>query len=295
MVKLSDAMEGEEKELPPPPPPIQILVPQDRNKAAFKLREFGPVYCINLDGQPDRWAYMEAQFKHWEIKDYHRISAHDGREDDLGSILKGKYPDNMSGGEIGCTTSHLKAIKHWMETSDSPYAIMMEDDCALDLAQCWNFTWQDALVRFPYDWDVVQLAIICTGDLHVKIHKRFVNNFSTACYVITRHHAEKMLRLHCRGDKYKLDNGVRPRPVADDLLYNSGNTYSIPLLHYKIELGSTIHPEHIGVFHQGNREAIENFWVTQGSKHTIDELMDLNPYLGRVTESSASQEHPPQE
>jgi len=294
MVKLSDAMESEEKELPPPPT-IQILVPQDRNKAAFKLRDFGPVYCINLDGQPERWAYMEAQFKHWEIKDYHRISAHDGREDDLGGILKGKYPDNMSGGEIGCTTSHLKAIKHWMETSDSPYAIMMEDDCALDLAQCWNFTWQDALVRFPYDWDVVQLAIICTGDLHVKIHKRFVNNFSTACYVITRHHAEKMMRLHCRGDKYKLDNGVRPRPVADDLLYNSGNTYSIPLLHYKIELGSSIHPEHIGAFHHGNREAIENFWVTQGSKHTIDELMDLNPYLGRVTESSAAQEEPPQE
>ena len=36
-----------------------------------------------------------------------------------------------------------------------------------------------------------------------------------------------MIKLHYRGDKYKLDNGVRPRPVADDLLYNSGNTYSI--------------------------------------------------------------------
>ena len=140
------------------------------------------------------------------------------------------------------------------------------------------------------------MAIICTGDLHVKIHKRFVNNFSTACYVITRHHAEKMMRLHCRGeDKYKLDNGVRPRPVADDLLYNSGNTYSIPLFNYKIELGSTIHPDHIGVFHQGNREAIRNFWMTQGSKFSIEELMDLNPYLGRVTENSAAQENKPQE
>ena len=64
----------------------------------------------------------------------------------------------------------------------------------------------------------IQIAIICTGDIHIKIHKRFVNEFSTACYLITRHHAEKMIKLHCRGDKYKLDNGVRPRPVADDLL-----------------------------------------------------------------------------
>ena len=289
MVKLSDTMEKEEKELPPPPP-INIVVPQDKNKSAHKLRGFGPIYCINLDGQPERWAYMEAQFKYWEIKDYHRISAYDGREDDLSDILKGRYPDNMSSGEVGCTTSHLKAIKHWMETSDSPYAIMMEDDCALDIVQCWNFNWQDAVAKLPYDWDVVQIAIICTVDLHIKIHKRFVNEFSTACYIITRHHAEKMMKLHCRGDKYKLDNGVRPRPVADDLLYNSGNTYSIPLLSYKIELGSSIHPEHIGAFHLGNRDAIHNFWVTSGSKFTVDELMDLNPYLGRTIESSA----PPQ-
>ena len=294
MVKLSDTTMGEEKkETPPEPAPsVQVLVPQDKNKSAYKLNGFGPVYCINLDGQPERWQYMEAQFKYWELKDYHRISAYDGRADDLSGILQGRYPEQMTSGEVGCVTSHLKAIKQWMETSDSPYAIIMEDDCALDLVQCWNFQWRDVIAHLPYDWDVVQIAIICTGDLHVKIHKRFVNEFSTACYIITRHHAEKMIRLHCRGDKYKLDNGVRPRPVADDLLYNSGNTYSIPLLHYKIELGSTIHPEHIGDFHQGNRDAIEQFWTTNGAKFTIEELMDLNPYLGRTVESSAQ---PPQE
>ena len=36
-----------------------------------------------------------------------------------------------------------------------------------------------------------QIAIICTGDIH-GLHKRFVNNFSTACYVISRHHAENL-------------------------------------------------------------------------------------------------------
>ena len=78
--------------------------------------------------------------------------------------------------------------------------------------------------------------------------------------------------------------------MADDLLYNSVNTYSIPLFNYKVELGSTIHPEHIGVFHQGNREAIRNFWTTQGSKFNIEELMDLNPYLGRITENTLNKE-----
>ena len=74
---------------------------------------------------------------------------------------------------------------------------------------------------------------------------------------------KKLINLHCRGDKYKLDNGVRPRPVADDLIYNSGNTYSIPILLYKIELGSSIHPDHIDTFHRGNHQAISNFGSLQ--------------------------------
>ncbi len=163
----------------------------DKNKSTYKLNGIGPIYYLNLDGQPERRQYMEDQFKYWGIENYTRISAYDGREDDLSDIIKGRYPEMMSSGEIGCVTSHLKAIKHWYETSDSPYAVIMEDDCNLDLVKFWNFTWNDFYCRIPYDWDVMQIAIICTGDVHVKVHKRFVNEFSTACYLITRHHAEK--------------------------------------------------------------------------------------------------------
>ena len=35
---------------------------RDKNKAAYKLKDFGPVYCINLDGQEDRWQYMGPMF-----------------------------------------------------------------------------------------------------------------------------------------------------------------------------------------------------------------------------------------
>ena len=110
----------------------------DKNKSTYKLKNFGPVYCINLDGQPERWQYMEDQYKYWEIENYTRISAYDGRDDDLSDIIKGKYPDMMTSGEIGCVTSHLKAINHWYHTSDSPYAIIMEDDCDMSTAHCWN-------------------------------------------------------------------------------------------------------------------------------------------------------------
>jgi GR25 family glycosyltransferase involved in LPS biosynthesis len=258
----------------------------DRNKSVYKLKNFGPIYYLNLDGQPERMEYMEEQFKYWEIENYTRISAYDGRDDDLSGIIKGKYPDLMSSGEIGCVTSHLKAIKHWMETSNSPYAIIMEDDCELEIAKYWNFTWEDFIARAPYAWDVIQLAIICTGDIVVPIHTRFVNDFSTACYVITRHHAEKLIKYHVRGNKYKLDNGVKPRPVADDLIYNSGVTYATPMLLYKTELGSTIHPDHVDIFHKNSYNAIFNFWQQRGSVLTLDQITDYNPYLGRITEPS---------
>jgi len=262
----------------------------DKNKSTYKLKNFGPIYYLNLDGQPERREYMENQFKYWEIENYERISAYDGRDDDLSDIIKGRYPEMLTSGEVGCITSHLKAIKHWYETSDSSYAIIMEDDCSLDLVRYWNFTWDDFYANIPYDWDVVQLAIICTGDIHIRIHKRFVNEFSTACYIINRHHAEKLLRLHVRGDKYKLDNGVRPRPVADDLIYNSGNTYSVPMLLYKIDLGSSIHPDHIDAFHKGNYESQFNYWSQTGANMSVQELTNYDPYLGRVTESSAAQQ-----
>ena len=41
----------------------------DKNKSAYKLRNIAPIYCINLDDQPERWQYMDTQFKHWELDD----------------------------------------------------------------------------------------------------------------------------------------------------------------------------------------------------------------------------------
>ena len=117
----------------------------------------------------------------------------------------------------------------------------------------------------------------------MNIHNRFVNDFSTACYIITRHHATKLIKNHIRGDKYKLDNGVKPRAVADDLIYNSGLTFSIPIFHYKIELGSSIHPDHIEVFHRQSHDGILNFWMNEANKmDKPDTLFDYNPYLGKL-------------
>jgi len=260
----------------------------DKNKAAFKLKGLPPIYYLNLDEEPERMMYMEAQLKYWQIENYTRISAYDGRDGrDLGHILKGTYPDGMTSGEVGCTTSHLKAMKEFLKT-DAPCAIIMEDDCDIGTVAHWPFTWKDFFCKVPYDYDVIQLAVINPAQVHLQMHKRFVNDFSTACYMITRRHAQKLMELHVRGDKYKLDNGVKPRAVADDLIYNSGNTFAIPLLMYKVELGSSIHPEHVDVWHKNSHKALWGWWSQEGAKINIADHMNYDPYLGRITENSAA-------
>ena len=256
--------------------------PADKNKSVYKFKGLPHIYCINLDDKKDRWESMESQLKYWEIENYTRISAYDGREDDLGSILKGRYPDNMNSGEVGCVTSHLKALKEFLNSGEQ-CALIMEDDCDINTASYWPFSWKDFFCKIPYDYDVVPLAIINPAQVNVKLHRRFVNDFSTACYLINRRYAQKLLDLHTRGDKYKLDNGVKPRAVADDLIYNSGNTFAIPLFLYKIELGSDIHDIHIDVFHKSSYEGLWNFWKNDASSiEDWDGLFDYDPYFGTL-------------
>lgn len=164
----------------------------DKNKSIYKLANIPHIYWLNLDSDTDRRQYMEQQFEYWEIKNHTRISGYDGRVDDVSLYIKGRIPDNVTQNELGCCMSHLKAIKHFYENTKDEYCLIVEDDVSFDLVKYWNFTWNDFFSHAPYDWDCLQLTTICTGDIHVKLHIRFINDFSAAIYLITRHHALKL-------------------------------------------------------------------------------------------------------
>lgn len=264
---------------------ISPSVVKDKNKSLYKLQGLPTIYYINLDDHAHRADFMESQFEEWGITNFKRISAHDGRGDnDLGEILKGSYPKQMSSGEVGCVTSHLKAMKHWLEnTEDEEFLMVMEDDCDLSTAYHWGFSWRQFIGAAPYHFDCIQLAVINPAELHIRMHLRFVNDFSTACYIIRRHHAEKLVRLHCRGDKYKIDQNVKPRAVADDLIYNSGLTFAMPIFAYKIALGSSIHDVHVNTFHKSSHDGLWEFW--KKTSPTIDDwgkYFEYDPYFGTL-------------
>jgi GR25 family glycosyltransferase involved in LPS biosynthesis len=262
----------------------------DKNKSIYKLKGLPSIYWLNLDSDTHRREYMENQFKYWEIENHTRISGYDGRDGDVCEHIVGTAPDNMSTNEIGCCLSHLKAIRHFYQETDDEYCLIFEDDVMIDLVKYWNFTWKDLIANLPYDWDCVQLTTICTGNIHVCLHHYFINDFSAAAYLITRHHASKIIKNHIRGEKFKLNNGVKPRAVSEDTIFGSGKTYSIPVLLYRLDLGSAIHPEHIDIFHKGSYDALLNFWKNTGYQMKLKDLMNYDPYLGRISEPSQAKE-----
>lgn len=255
---------------------------------SHKLNGFGPIYYLNLDKDIEKKQYLENHLKENNIVDYTRISSFDGKDEDLSVYLEGNIPENLTGPEIGCTISHLKAIKTWIETSDSEYAIIMEDDCSLDLCNYWNFTWKELYNNLPFDWDVVQLCTICTGQTHIRLHKKFIDDYSTCCYVINRSYAKKILGYHVIDNKFKIDQGVKPIATADHLIYNAGNTYSVPVILYNINFNnnSSITSNENSMsetIHKINYDRLTKFWAETGKDINVKDLTNYDAILGKLS------------
>ncbi|MEK9695516.1 MAG: glycosyltransferase family 25 protein [Candidatus Poseidoniales archaeon] len=255
----------------------------DRNKSAYKLKGIPPVLWINLEADTDRRKHMEDQFAEWEIEDHTRISGIDAREGDgFEPHLSGTVPHTMIANEIGCCMSHLKAIKYFIEEMDCDEVMIMEDDALFETVRYWPFTYKEASALFPYNFDAMQLTTINPAVVYVTLHNRFINDFSAAVYVLKRSHAQKIYNAHIRGNKFKMDMDVRPRATSEDLIFESGKVYCIPLFLYRLDLGSSIHPEHIDIFHRNSYNGISNFWVESSTMEDWKTLFNWNCYLGRL-------------
>lgn len=250
----------------------------DTSTVKKKLKGIGPLLWINLDTEKNRQEHMNGLLDFYEIENT-RISAVDARGDnDVSDLLVGRFPELVTQGELGCTMSHLKAIKHFYYETNLDYIIICEDDIVFDTVPYWPFTWSGFMSQLPYDWDVIQCAITSTKNLRANLHPRLINDFCAAFYMITRHHAEKIIKLHCRGDKYRLDQNLKPRAVSEEIIYNTGRTYSMPLFTYRYDFDSGIHQDHIEVFHKQNVEGVLNFWKNRPPEMDTKQLLDYDYY-----------------
>lgn len=232
------------------------------------------VFYINLEKDKERKKITESQ-----LKKFKRVEAITTKQVD--NLLLSK-PPYLADVEIACTLSHLKAIEEFYN-SDLEYAIIAEDDVDFSIEKYWGFDWKFLLDKIPKNYDVLQLVIIC-DKIYFKIHNHFVDEYSTAAYLINRRYAEKLLSLHKKENKYDLANTL-PRATAEDVIYNSGVTYSMPLLLYRedaFKVSNIQNNDDIKKFHEINYYKQLTLWKTKAKFIDWEYAFKLNPYFGTL-------------
>lgn len=247
-----------------------------------KLDNFGPVYLISLKDHKHRLTNAKKEFNKYGVTDYTVVEAVDGRKSDLSEIVEGKYP-KLKPTEIGCLASHIKALNHWLTTSDSEYAIIMEDDFSFDTVEYWSWDWNYVVSKMPKSAEIVQLVMIkhepVKFNLHKKMpfdaNKKMQYSWSTACYFIKRSYAESLVKEHMVNNKYKFDNYGFRNQAADVILYNLGNAYSMPLFTHILDTKHAINKDHSD-FHTKSQNFINAWWEKNGRLYPKEQFFDTN-------------------
>lgn len=254
-----------------------------------KLKNFGPVYLINLKDHKHRLDNAKKEFKKYGVTDYTVIEAVDGRNKDLSHLIDGKQP-NLKSGEIGCMMSHIKTLKHWLDTSDSEYAIIMEDDFSFDTVEHWSWDWDYVMSHLPKNYEIVQLIMIKNDPIKFSMHKkdkfdhhkRMSYAWSTACYIIKREYAKSLVKSHYSDGRYTLNNYGFKNQAADVILYNLGNAYSMPLFTHILDLKDAINGSHED-FHTRSRNTINLWWQKNGKLYPKEQFFDVQNGLYEKT------------
>jgi GR25 family glycosyltransferase involved in LPS biosynthesis len=219
------------------------------------------VYWINLDRSPDRRDDMKQLFTKHNIKNF-RVSAYDGKIMD--SYTDVDFKTDRSPYEMGCTLSHLKAIKSSYENNDK-IGIIMEDDLRLDFIDKWEKSLHEIINAAPHDWEIIKLHCVYAKHINKLIKRSRKMEFSpwetrstsTGCYIINKKGMKNMIDKYWKNDKWTIRHDL---PVADNILYVSVKTYDYTKPTFTHEVNnSTIHNEYL----DSHREAlvsIQNYY-----------------------------------
>jgi hypothetical protein len=212
-----------------------------------------PVYYINLDRDVQRNNEMIEQFSKYHITNPTRIQAIYGKG--FNSLKKGedqgiKFTNTfkLSAGELGCTLSHLCAIRKGYEDGHE-FIVVMEDDAGLDLIPYWPFDLPVLIGNIKEDWNVIQMTCSTYSSFNNDniITPWKSNYYGTAAYVINRKGMSNVLsQLYINGvfvlDKQKNPKFTKKSGVSDRLIYESaGKTFTLnKSLFFTLDVKSTI-------------------------------------------------------
>ena len=110
--------------------------------------KFDKVYCINLDRRPDRLENFKKEVNKFNLGEFERFSAYDGKQ----LNLTNEY--NLKPGEIGIIKSNLDIIKD-AKKNNYKTILIIEDDCVFS-DEIINF--DDYFKLLPSDWDMLYMG-----------------------------------------------------------------------------------------------------------------------------------------
>jgi GR25 family glycosyltransferase involved in LPS biosynthesis len=139
------------------------------------------IYCINLKSRPDRYNLFVIEFES------NRINP---------DIVTFHQPDkDRRGGAYGCWESHRCCLTNFFN-SNSPYALICEDD--LHLAEEWKLNITQILPFIEHDetWDIVNLHRMGTTTQNMPfVFKGY--GLCTVSYIVSRRYVNKF--VDCKG------------------------------------------------------------------------------------------------
>lgn len=212
-----------------------------------------PVLYINLDSNPDRRKFVEDQFSQCGIQ-YERIPAVYGKDynlqgDHLNETTSFLNSYELSASELGCTLSHLKAIKYAYDSGRNA-VVIMEDDVCLALMPLWTKSIPEIVQTLPTDWRILQLYHHCDYPDVPEIRSFNEKNcYGTVAYLINRNGMKAILDNCFHDNTFYIRDYVSGN--ADDFIYYTcaSGIYicSIPLFYTyngNEQMESQIHPTH---------------------------------------------------
>jgi GR25 family glycosyltransferase involved in LPS biosynthesis len=136
---------------------------------------FDKIYCINLDDRKDRWESCQTKFNNYKLN-VERISAIKG------SDLNLDWPPEIKEGAVGCSLSHLFAMKMAKHLNLNNY-LVLEDDIEFDE----NFNEKFSEIynnQVPNNWDMLYLG---GQHFHGMNLQQIAENVFKCEYTLTTH------------------------------------------------------------------------------------------------------------
>lgn len=248
----------------------------DATSSAANLEGIPPLYYINLDRRRDRRDHMEKMLSDAGITNATRITATDGQR---AANCITEAPPGLSWSEIACLVSHLRAIREWLETSDSLTAIICEDDLSFETVPRWGCGWptiaaalESAKMSDASDWELVQMAIIYTPGrpTTINLHERRPEDWSACAYLIRRPYAERLVSTYWNAASRRWSFPPSTvRQTSENVILLAGKCLSIPLFTYTRADSDIQTAEHVETFHTRSRDLVLSAWQTHNAQSLL--------------------------